>query len=417
MAFPNGLDYCTHGTEPDHTVVHMPEIHMIAITSEWLHKFDHKVGSMPLHERLDPEAFGRIVDEHIAALDHQMQQRIGAELGHTSAVADAHLSKIGAEVVRSFITPDNIPPLTMAPSPNTPIKPPGGTGGFSVYSQQGRRPIAIAPSNAQVLDVALTHNATVNGNSGPLSLNRPGLLMFLRTFLTAFRRPRKSILPRPIAPRLLEGLWRPLPFGFPVFVKVPGFGAGLAIKYLAVSVGSVLSDRHMLCFAVKKFTPLDGFNEGVTPFGERYSTFVYAVQAVLTVRMPLAVKTLIPDDENPSVPGSVVLVNDSGEEFTSSWVSFRGSVMPEAVLARRELVSKYPYILGSSMSTRLLAAPPLFKSTLSIVNRGGLPSSSFVRPEVPGRLTVPVDQSDEGGDDGGDDDGGGSGDDEDGGAN
>lgn len=357
--------YATHGTLPDECIVPLTELHVLTISSECFGKFSHDYDSMSAHERLDEDAFGSILETHFGSMGQQVDH-IESEIGHDNQ-QESHqqLARIGAAVMSSVSTASFTPNLLSAPSPNT-----NKDGAFSIYVDGSNHPIPIAPSNAQVLETALNHHVVVNGKTGVFTLNRPGAFMALRTLLTAFRRPRPSLLPQKIAPRLLEALWKPLPFGFPVYVKAPGFGAGLAIKFLATSIGTVLSDKYQLCYAVQKLTPFGQV------YGERYGTYVYAVQAALTVRMPLAVKDIAMDQ------GIVNVVDESGQEYSMDWVAFRQSIAPEVVVCRRELISKYPYVVGSMMSTRLLTSPPQLKSSLLRARRGGIPQSHVNQPAL-----------------------------------
>lgn len=358
-------EYSTHGTLPDEYIVPLESFDVLTISSEFFGKFSHDYASMSAHERTDEEAFSNILDAHFASVDQQVNHIESEIRHHNKEECTQRMFHIGAAVMSSVSTASFTPNLLAAPSPNT-----NKDGAFSVYVDGSNHPIPIAPSNAQVLETALNHHVVVNGKTGVFTLNRPGAFKLFRTLLTAFRRPRPSLLPQKIAPRLLEALWKPLPFGFPVYVKAPGFGAGLAIKFLATSIGTVLSDNYQLCYAVQKLTPFGQV------YGERYGTYVYAVQAALTVRMPLAVKDIAMDQ------GIVNVVDDSGQEYSMDWVAFRQSTAPEVVVCRRELISKYPYVVGSMMSTRLLTSPPQLKSSLLRARRGGMPQPHVNQPAL-----------------------------------
>jgi len=149
--------------------------------------------------------------------------------------------------------------------------------------------------------------------------------------------------PRLIVPADLSR-WPTLRNAFPVFVNFPGFGAGLATRYLVLETSTGLPAG--LYYAVKKFAPL-----GPLP-SEPFSLGYYGVPAWMVQRVPLAVAQLFPAE-------NVVVVDDMhGNQFSVEFVTFRTTSDPRYELARRMLILQYPYALTDMFATRLMTAPP-----------------------------------------------------------
>ena len=137
--------------------------------------------------------------------------------------------------------------------------------------------------------------------------------------------------------------WPELHPAFPVFINYKNLGAGLAIRYRAVTDDN--GNFHIL-FAVQPFSPL-GLAEGES------APSLLMVPSAIAIRMRLAVTDLYITDN------IVRLVNDSGEVFTRTYVDFRMSKDPDYEVARRVLVIKYRHQLALEFSTTLLLdAPP-----------------------------------------------------------
>jgi len=159
--------------------------------------------------------------------------------------------------------------------------------------------------------------------------------------------------------------WRPLPRGFPVFIRYQGFGTALATHHLvllggtAPGTGLPLSDifggNPVHYFAVHKYTPY-----GVT-VREPYGQGMYAVPAFMTRRMPLAVAYVLPQE-------NIVVLDDSkGREFTVQYTDFMSSRRQDYTLARRALQRQYPEIAGTAMSLVLLPEPPADMAPVPVV--------------------------------------------------
>jgi len=149
--------------------------------------------------------------------------------------------------------------------------------------------------------------------------------------------------PRLILPGDL-GRWPATPNAFPVFVTYPGFGGGLAVRYLNLETSTGVPAG--LYYAVKKMTPL-----GPVP-SEPFSLGFYAVPSWMIQRVPLAVVQMFPAE-------NVVVVDDyRGNQFSVDYVTFRSTNDPRYELARRILVLQYPYLMSDMLSTRLLTEPP-----------------------------------------------------------
>lgn len=149
--------------------------------------------------------------------------------------------------------------------------------------------------------------------------------------------------PRLILPADL-GRWPPPRNAFPVFVTYPGFGAGLAIRYLNLETSAGVPAG--LYYAIKKMTPL-----GPVP-SEPFSMGVYAVPSWLIQRVPVAVVQMFPAE-------NVVVIDDfHGNQFSIDYVTFRATNDPRYEIARRMLVLQYPYLMTDMLATRLLTEPP-----------------------------------------------------------
>jgi len=165
----------------------------------------------------------------------------------------------------------------------------------------------------------------------------------LSGWLTGISGVRAPAPPRLILPADL-GRWPPLREAFPVFVNYPGFGAGLATRFLTLQTGAGLPAG--LYLAVKKFAPL-----GPLP-SEPFSLGYYAVPAWMVQRVPLAVAQLFPAE-------NVVVVDDMhGRQFSVEFVTFRTTADPRYELARRMLILQYPYALTDMFATRLMTSAP-----------------------------------------------------------
>ncbi len=137
--------------------------------------------------------------------------------------------------------------------------------------------------------------------------------------------------------------WPKLPVCFPVYVGYPHFGAGLALRHIAFSINNQPSEQY---FAVMKFTPL-GMVQGA-PFNGG----IWSVPARWCLRMPLAVMNLVPAEDY------VELVDDRGERWGESYVSFAKEKRWEYKVARDALVRDYPTLLAAVMCTRLRVRKP-----------------------------------------------------------
>lgn len=167
-------------------------------------------------------------------------------------------------------------------------------------------------------------------------------------FLSGLFAPRMPPPPRLIAPADLPR-WPALDPAFPVYVNSPGFGAGLATRFITLETREGIAAG--LYYAVKKYTPL-----GINSPSEPYVLGVYAVPAWMVQRLPLAVAQLFPAENQ------VVIDNYRGEQFTESFVDFRTTNDPRYVIARRILTTQYPFALTDMFAMRLcLTTPPDMK--------------------------------------------------------
>jgi hypothetical protein len=164
-------------------------------------------------------------------------------------------------------------------------------------------------------------------------------------FLGGLFAPRMPPPPRLILTADLAR-WPALSPAFPVFVNTPGFGAGLATRFITLETREGIAAG--LYYAVKKYAPL-----GINSQAEPYVLGVYAVPAWMVQRLPLAVSQLFPAENQ------VVIDNYRGEQFTESFVDFRTTNDPRYVIARRILTLQYPFALTDMFAMRLcLTTPP-----------------------------------------------------------
>lgn len=139
--------------------------------------------------------------------------------------------------------------------------------------------------------------------------------------------------------------WPRVPHSFPVYVVMPGFGAGLATHFVAAETHTGFGPPS-LYLAVKKFTPL-----GPIP-SEQYALGFYAVPAAFCQLMHLAAAQLF-------VAENVVVIDDYlGRQFSVSFVEFRQTDDWRYQVARNVLVLQYPNILSDMFATRLYTTAP-----------------------------------------------------------
>ena len=227
----------------------------------------------------------------------------------------ARLAPIGASQPAAWVNPASATPLVR-------------TADGNVYPRGAAPPIPAVSEEEMLAQAQSTVGgvrAVGNGQRGGFSPGTPP--------------------PRMIAPSEL-GRW-PAPRNcFPVYVTYPGFGAGLAVRFMGVTTSIGFGDAS-LYYAVKKFTPL-----GPVPT-EPFSLGIYAVPAWMVTRLPLAVAQLFPAE-------NVAVIDDSrGEQFSITFVDLRSSKDPRYEVARRLLLLQYPYLLTDMFATRLLSEPPV----------------------------------------------------------
>lgn len=149
--------------------------------------------------------------------------------------------------------------------------------------------------------------------------------------------------------------WRALKTGFPVFVYYPNFGVGLVTHHILMKQGtppgsglplaSLIDGKPTHYLAVHKVTPY-----GITP-GEKFGLGFWAVPAVMTRRMELAVIQMLPYE------GWVQAVDSKGRQYPIAYDQFMNSKDPRYVIARRAVQLQYPSV-SPSMSFRLLNEVP-----------------------------------------------------------
>lgn len=226
--------------------------------------------------------------------------------------------------------PATTPPIVATnPASQTPALAYGGPG--DVYGQ------GFMPDAGPVTDEEMLANAqtvvgavrTLFGGAGPAPSWLP--------------QGRDVPPPRLILPADL-GRWPPARNAFPVFVTYPGFGPGLAVRYLNIETSAGVPAG--LYLAVKKMTPL-----GPVP-SEPFSLGYYGVPVWMVQRVPVAVAQLFPAE-------NVVVIDDyRGNQYSIDYVTFRSTADPRYELARRMLLLQYPYLMTDMFATRLLLEPP-----------------------------------------------------------
>lgn len=258
-------------------------------------------------------------------------------IGTTIVGATAtRLPRLSTALADSFANCTTVTPLIGAdqiiainPASQTPALAYGGPG--DVYGA------GFMPDAGPVTDAELTANAqsvvgavrTLFGGNGP----SPSWLPQGRDVP-----PPRLILPADL------GRWPSLRNAFPVFVTYPGFGPGLAVRYLNLETSAGVPAG--LYLAVKKMTPL-----GPVP-SEPFSLGFYAVPQWMVQRVPVAVAQLFPAE-------NVVVIDDyRGNQYSIDYVTFRTTADPRYEIARRMLLLQYPYLMTDMFATRLLTEPP-----------------------------------------------------------
>jgi len=170
-------------------------------------------------------------------------------------------------------------------------------------------------------------------------------------------------IPRPpelINPYTLETAWFELPVVFPVYVNFPRFGVGLAMRYCCVDM-TVSYERYnrRLYFAVQKFMPFgplvpdpatalqqQRLGRKLPLHVEPFSRGIWAVPAHYLMRMRIAVKAVVLEENR------VELVDNTGLEYSETWLDFRSNPDEAHEVARRSLMLAYPYDTTILFATR-----------------------------------------------------------------